>query len=273
MNRNTSAAGKTAKKGIKKENHRFAQGFERDDPEDRSRFIEHHLPLVISIARKRANQGVDFDDLVQEGIVGLITAAEKFDPSKGFRFSTYATWWIRQAIDDAVLKHGDTIKKPSNYASHLKHLLSVTTRLTKELGREPTTDEISRHAELDGHTVRRLLSLISGTVSLDAPVSDSRDQPAVYQDLLEDRSADSPADASISRRLRADISRALDELSDKERRIIQMRFGLDTGETKSLREVGRVFRLSPERIRQIEEAALAKLRSNGAAARLKEYLN
>jgi RNA polymerase primary sigma factor len=256
-----------------KTNDYFVQGFRKDDLEDRNRFIEHHLPLVISIAKKRVNQGLDFEDLVQEGILGLITAAGKFDPNRGFRFSTYATWWIRQAIDDAVLKHGDTVRKPSNYLSHLKNLLNTTKNLEKDLGREPTVDEISVAADIDKTMVRQLFSLIHGTVSLDAPISEIDDNNNNYMEVLEDRVADSPADSSIRSHLHKDIQSVLDALTEKERRIVEMRFGLADGETRSLREVGKVFRLSPERIRQIEEVALSKLRRLSKIKMLKEYLN
>jgi RNA polymerase primary sigma factor len=272
MDRTDTALRKVRGRAGKRED-RFIQGFHKDDVEDRNRFIEHHMPLVISIAKKRINHGVEFDDLVQEGIMGLITASEKFDPTRGFRFSTYATWWIRQAIDDSILKQGDTVKKPSNYASHLKQLLSVANSLEKELGRVPSMDEISGKAMLDKTMVRQLLSLIPGTVSLDAPIVDSDEQNSVYLDVIEDRATDSPLEYSITHRLHEDIGKALGLLSEKERRIIEMRFGLGGGETRSLREVGRAFNLSPERIRQIEEAALTKLRRTGATANLKEYLN
>ncbi len=256
-----------------KEKDFYSQGFRKDDIEDRNRFIEHHLPLVISIAKKRVNQGLEFEDLVQEGILGLITASEKFDPTRGFRFSTYATWWIRQAIDDAILKHGDTVRKPSNYASHLKHLLHVTKSLESELGREPNVDEISETADVDKNMVKQLLSLIPGTASLDAPISDLGDNANNYMDVLEDRTVDSPLETSIRRHMAEDIDAALEKLSEKERRIVEMRFGLSDGETRSLREVGKVFKLSPERIRQIEEGALTKLRQMGKVSILKEYLN
>lgn len=251
----------------------YSQGFTKNDLDDRNRFIEKNLPLVISIARKRLGQGLEFEDLVQEGILGLITAAEKFEPERGFRFSTYATWWIRQAIDDSLLKHGDTIRKPSNYASHLKNLMGATNGLEKELGREPTLEEISARAEIDKTMVKQLLSLIPGTVSLDAPISESEDSGGNYLDVIEDRDASSPVEISIANRMRDDLRRVLGNLSDKERRVLEMRFGIGGGETMSLREVGRVFSLSPERIRQIEEHALTKLRATNSAGMLREYLN
>ncbi len=267
----SATAVRKRKKSKKKD---YAQGFRKGDMESRNAFIESHLPLVISIARKRAEHGgIEFEDLVQEGIIGLITAAEKFDPSRGFRFSTYATWWVRQAIDDAILKHGDTVKKPSNYASHLKKLLMVSRSLKGKLGRDPTPHEVSAAAEMDKMMVRQLLSLIPGTVSLDTPISDDDEGSNNYMDVLEDRGAEGPDDYSISGQLREDLNNAMDKLSEKERRIVEMRFGLNSGETRSLREVGKVFHLSPERIRQIEENAINKLRKNDARRVLREYLN
>jgi len=270
---NENAATARSRKNGRKTNDYFVQGFQKNDLDDRNKFIEHHLPLVISIAKKRVNQGLEFDDLVQEGILGLITAAEKFEPERGFRFSTYATWWIRQAIDDAILKHGDTVRKPSNYSSHLKNLLNTTKSLEKDLGREPTVEEISEAAEIDKNMVRQLFSLIPGTVSLDAPISEVDNNTNNYMEVLEDRGADSPSESSIRNHLHEDISTALGSLSEKERKIVEMRFGLMDGETRSLREVGKVFQLSPERIRQIEEVALTKLRRLGKVKMLREYLN
>lgn len=270
---NENAATARSRKNGRKTNDYFVQGFQKNDLDDRNKFIEHHLPLVISIAKKRVNQGLEFDDLVQEGILGLITAAEKFEPERGFRFSTYATWWIRQAIDDAILKHGDTVRKPSNYSSHLKNLLNTTKSLEKDLGREPTVEEISEAAEIDKNMVRQLFSLIPGTVSLDAPISEVDNNTNNYMEVLEDRGADSPSESSIRNHLHEDIETALGSLSDKERKIVEMRFGLMDGETRSLREVGKVFQLSPERIRQIEEVALTKLRRLGKVKMLREYLN
>jgi len=165
------------------------------------------------------------------------------------------------------------VRKPSNYASHLKHLLHVTKSLESELGREPNVDEISETADVDKNMVKQLLSLIPGTASLDAPISDFGDNANNYMDVLEDRTVDSPLETSIRRHMAEDIDAALEKLSEKERRIVEMRFGLSDGETRSLREVGKVFKLSPERIRQIEEGALTKLRQMGKVSILREYLN
>ncbi len=257
---------------VRSRKHEFAQHFTKDDGEAREIFIEAHLPLVVSLAKKRLNQGVDFEDLVQEGIIGLITAAEKFDPTLGYRFSTYATWWIRQAMDESLLKHGDTVKKPSNYSSHLKHLLRVTRDLSRTMGREPSVAELSEKADMDQNMVRQLLSLIPGTISLDAPISDSDDSANNFMDVLEDRDSMSPDEESMISQMKVDIEDALGALNDKERKVIELRFGLKSGERMSLREVGRIFGLSPERIRQIEETAIHKLKNHDDRGILKAYL-
>lgn len=262
----------TRKKADQWDVHNYMEITSLDNLEMRNRMVEKNMPLVVSIAKKNVNRGLEFEDLVQEGIVGLITAAEKFDPTRGFRFSTYATWWIRQAIEDSILKHGDTVKKPSNFSSHLKALIRVTQKLERDLGREPSVEEVSREAKMDHMMVQQLLSLIPGTVSLDAPISDE-EEANKYMDVLEDRDRVSPLQLSIESQLRSDLRDSLNTLTDKERRIVMLRFGIEQDETKSLREVGKIFNLSPERVRQIEERAIKKLRQLNHSKLLKEYLN
>jgi len=252
----------------------YVQYYKKGDVDERNRFIEQHLPLVISIATKRMNQDIDIEELVQEGILGLITAAEKFDPQRGFQFSTYATWWIRQAINSYVIRRGDIISKPSNFTSYIKRLLKTTDSLETKLGRKPDIDEIAASSEMNKTMVRQLQALIPGTLSLNTPVSkDMDDQTPDHLECLKDKDSESPVDTCIKSQFREEMNRILENLSETERMIIDMRYGLSRRECMSLREIGKFFNLSAERIRQIEQQALSNLRQIESVKSMREYIN
>ena len=245
----------------------------KGDEAARGEFIEANLPLVHSIAKKYQHRGLEYEDLVQEGTVGLIRAVAKFDAEKGFQFSTYATWWIRQAIEDSLLKYSDTMRKPSQYAAYLKKLIHETEALQNELGREPTMNELSKRTGIEPDHVRALHTLLAGTLALDAPLSDAT-QDLKYMDLVSSEETEDPViDRNIREELKGMIDNALDKLTEREQLVLRMHYGLDDLPRKSLREIGKQLELSTERIRQIEEKAMTKLRDQENSDVLRTYLN
>jgi RNA polymerase nonessential primary-like sigma factor len=229
------------------------------DMKAREQMIEANLRLVISIGKRYMNRGLPFSDIVEEGNIGLIKAVEKFNYARGFRFSTYASWWIRQFIERAIINQGKLIRLPVHVVERLNRYLSEVEQLVHEFGREPRPDEVAKKMKVPESDVVDLKQLIRTTYSLDSPISDRTD--TFLRDVIKDPNGDSPAATAEGVRRREDIMKWVGELQEKERTVIMLRFGLDGGEAQTLEEIGRSLGLTRERVRQIEHAALGKLRS------------
>ena len=249
----------------------LAQAAQAGDEQARRALSEANLRLVVSVAKRYVGRGLPFLDLIQEGNLGLMKAAEKFEPERGFKFSTYATWWIRQAITRAIADQGRTIRIPVHLVESINRVKKAAGELLRKNGREPTAEEIAVQLDMEPDRIRELLQLAQDPISLETPVGEEED--AHLEDFIQDEEAGIPADEAGRQLLRRELMNVLKSLTPREERVITLRFGLEDGRARTLEELGKEFNVTRERVRQIEAKALRKLRHPSRAKRLRDYLD